>query len=157
MLEDVLHRLTDEGGAVLLVSHRLQEVLTLCQRVTVLRDGQNQGVFTTDRLDEATLLTTLLGRPPEAVSAAPDLAADRDVTLTARNLTGKGLHGLNFRLRQGEIVGFTGLVGSGHDELPYLIAGSEREPPRSVGDDTTFDGDTSLTRTWLPVLLVQLS
>lgn len=126
VLEGVLRRITAEGGAVLLVSHRLTEVLTLCTRVTVLRDGLNQGEFLASELDESTLLTKMLGRAPEEVSSAPDIVGEREVVLTASGLTGVHLQDMDFVLRRGQITGFTGLVGSGHDEIPYLVAGSVR-------------------------------
>ncbi len=124
LLQAVLRRLTEAGDAVVLVSHRLQEVLGMCERVTVLRDGQNQGVFATADLDESTLLLHMLGRPPVQIPVAAGHADEHRVVLRADGLRGEQLSHLTVALRSGEIVGITGLVGSGHDEVPYLIAGS---------------------------------
>ncbi len=124
ILQAVLRRLTDAGDAVLLVSHRLGEVLNLCRRVTILRDGCNQGCYDAATLDETTLLRHMLGADPvelPPVTSPDDLAA---AALTARGLSGDQLQNLNVELRRERIVGFTGLVGSGHDEIPYLVGGS---------------------------------
>jgi len=124
VLEAVLHRLTEVGDSVLLVSHRLGEVLTLCRRVTILRDGRNQGCYDTATLDETTMLHHMLGTDPitlPPVTVADDTSA---VALSVRGLCGERLRGLDVDLRPGQIVGFTGLIGSGHDEVPYLVAGS---------------------------------
>lgn len=124
VLMAVLQRMTDAGDSVLLVSHRLGEVLTLCSRVTILRDGRSQGCHDTSSLDEATLLRHMLGADP--ISIPPVQLADEasTVALSARGLSGERLQSLDLDLQPGRIVGVTGLIGSGHDELPYLLAGS---------------------------------
>ena len=124
LLEAVLHRLTEAGDAVVLVSHRLSEVLNLCSRVTVLRDGKNQGTFATAELDQPTLLHHMLGRQPIDMPPAAERVDERRARLSISGLSGDLLDDLTVNLHRGEIIGFTGLVGSGHDEIPYLIAGS---------------------------------
>ena len=124
ILEAVLRRLTDAGDSVLLVSHRLGEVLTLCRRVTILRDGRNQGCYEAATLDEATLLRHMLGTDPITLPPVGVAEETSTVALSARGLSGERLTGLSVDLRPGQIVGFTGLIGSGHDELPYLVAGT---------------------------------
>ena len=124
LLEAVLHRLTEAGDAVVLVSHRLSEVLNLCSRVTVLRDGKNQGTFATAELDQPTLLHHMLGRQPIDMPPAAERVDERRARLSINGLSGDLLDDLTVNLHRGEIIGFTGLVGSGHDEIPYLIAGS---------------------------------
>lgn len=135
ILRVVLRNLTDAGDAVVLVSHRLQEVLGICQRVTVLRDGQNQGVFATADLDESTLLEHMLGRPAAEIPLASDKAEDQPVVLQAKGLRGEQLRDLTIELRAGDITGVTGLVGSGHDEVPYLFAGSVSSRDGSLTTD----------------------
>jgi ribose transport system ATP-binding protein len=136
ILQAVLHRLIDQGDAVVLVSHRLSEVLNLCSRVTVLRDGQNQGTFATADLDQPTLLHHMLGRQPIDMPPAAERVDERRPQLSLQGLSGDLLDGLTVDLHRGEIIGFTGLVGSGHDEIPYLVAGST---PASTGR-ITLDG-----------------
>lgn len=124
ILMSVLRRMTDAGDSVLLVSHRLGEVLTLCRRVTILRDGRSQGCHDSSSLDEATLLRHMLGTEPISLPSVQTADESSAVVLNARRLSGERLRDLDLDLRAGQIVGVTGLVGSGHDELAYLIAGS---------------------------------
>jgi ribose transport system ATP-binding protein len=124
VLMAVLRRMTDAGDSVLLVSHRLGEVLTMCRRVTILRDGRSQGCHDSSALDEATLLRHMLGAEPISLPPVAGSSDSETVALSARGLSGEQLRDLDLDLRAGQIVGVTGLMGSGHDELPYLVAGS---------------------------------
>jgi ribose transport system ATP-binding protein len=136
LLEGVLANLTAAGDAVLLVSHRLKEVIDLCNSVTVLRDGQNQGIFDTQGLDEATLLRHMLGEDPTELSASNQGRESAPVAIQTRGLSGEQLRDISVEFHCGQITGFTGLVGSGHDEIPYLIAGSvqPRQGAIQLGD-----------------------
>lgn len=118
----------DRGGSALLVSHQLEEVLEHADRVTVLRDGRVvvTGVPTSE-LSEHELIRLMLGRelardsrprPPRKLPAAS--------VAEVRNLCGGILIDASLSVAAGEVVGVTGLLGSGFDELPYLIAGARR-------------------------------
>jgi ribose transport system ATP-binding protein len=120
---------------VLLISHRLDEVLTVTDTVTVLRDGQvvESGSRTAD-LDHSTLVAKMLGRQLQAdVAAGPAGAGEADGTSGApggaarvTGLTGGVLRDFSLEIGRGEVVGITGLVGSGWEELPYLLADDRR-------------------------------
>jgi ribose transport system ATP-binding protein len=122
LLADVVAR----GGSVLLVSHQLEEVLEHTDRVTVLRDGRvvADGVRTSE-LSEHELIRLMLGRElscgartrRNASASAPALAR-------VENLSGQLLREANLTIGAGEVVGVTGLLGSGFEELPYLLAGA---------------------------------
>jgi ribose transport system ATP-binding protein len=126
ILEGVLTNLTAAGDAVLLVSHRLKEVIDLCRSVTVLRDGRNQGIFDTKSLDESTLLHHMLGVDPMELGEISKVRISAPVAIEMQDLSGEQLENINVEIHSGRTTGFTGLVGSGHDEIPYLIAGSVR-------------------------------
>ncbi len=136
------------GAAVLLISHRLEEVLEVSDRVTVLRDGIVTGAgVRSAELDERALIKLMLGRELGGVSrrAGQAVVSTSEVVVGAQadsvsGLTGEVAHDLSFTVAPGEVLGFTGLVGSGFEELPYLLSGAQ---PARAGvlmlDGTRFD------------------
>jgi ribose transport system ATP-binding protein len=134
-LFDSIRRVRDRGVAVLYVSHRLDEVFSIADRVSVLRDGRKVGTYPTKELDEKKLIDLMLGAVvTRAVSSTATTAGDR--VLTARGLCGEVLAGVDFHVRAGEVVGFAGLTGSGREELlPVLFGARARNGTVEVGDD----------------------
>ena len=145
---EIVRRLAASGTAVIIVSHRLDEVLELTDRVSVLRDGRliTDGRPTRD-LSEASLAALLLGRELELLEERPrgrartgsHLATASGTRpgplLSARDLTSGPLRGIDFSAAAGEIVGVTGPTGSGHAELPYVLAGVARSASGTVSVD----------------------
>ncbi len=132
----VLRRIAADGGAVLMVSHNLEEVLSVAHNVTVLRDGQVVGESTpTNRLDEATLARRMLGFELGTARSRtrPAMAAPRVVV---SGLTGGAVTDVDLVVGPGEIVGLTGVPGAGYEDVPYLLAGTRR----SVAGSLTIDG-----------------
>jgi ABC-type sugar transport system ATPase subunit len=129
-----IRRLTDRGWGVLFVSHRLQEVLTLCNRVTVLRDGRTVLSAPSGEITEQALVEQIAGRAiePSVVSGSRVAGAIR---LAVRDLHGQQVSGVSFDVHEGEILGVTGLLGSGRDELPDLLAGAAPASAGSVSID----------------------
>jgi ribose transport system ATP-binding protein len=125
LLSAAARRLVERGSSVLLVTHRLDEVLDLCDRVSVVRDGRLVALLDRDEADEATLIEAMLGRslgelyPPKA-------RPQDEAVFSVRGLTGDVAQDVDLDVHRGEIVGVTGLVGMGHDELPYLLFGARR-------------------------------
>ena len=126
-LLEIIRRLSDAGTTVLLVSHHLEEVLAVCSRVTVMRDGHV--VRTNDAKDETphSLVNAMIGRemtleyPPKRSPAV-----DAPVVLEVRGLTrGRALDDVSLAVRAGEIVGLAGLVGSGRTEVARGIFGAD--------------------------------
>ena len=123
-----VRRLAATGTAIILVSHRLDEVLSLTDRVTVLQDGRMvAGNIATKGLTEASLARLLLGREIELLegrtpSAAP-ASQPASPVLRARDIRGEFLRGVDLDLAPGEVLGITGSASSGHAELPYVLAG----------------------------------
>ena len=127
----MVRRLASDGTAVIIVSHRLDEVLALTDRVTVLQDGEVvAGDRATAGLTEASLARLLLGRELElleALPARPSSAADvtkRPVALEARGLRGGELRQLDLEVHAGEVVGITGASGSGQGDVPAVLSGA---------------------------------
>ena len=131
-LHRVMRRLRDEGVTQLLVTHALDEALELCDRVSVIRDGSIIGTFDSTELTTAHVAHLMLGYDPAGPApAAPFRPPDRAVpgaqtaefALALEGLGGELLREASFAVREGEIVGVTGLADSGHLDLPGLLAG----------------------------------
>ncbi|MFF3346483.1 sugar ABC transporter ATP-binding protein [Streptomyces sp. NPDC002779] len=133
----VIRRLRDAGIAVVYVSHRLDELYEVCGTVTVLRDGRRVHHGELARLDRLQLVSTMLGRDLGEVRAegltkftGEHGAADAEPVLRAQELTvPHKLHGVSVSIRPGEVVGLSGLLGSGRTETAKTIAGALQ--PRS--------------------------
>ncbi len=129
----VIRQLKARGVGIIYVSHRLEEVFTLADRVTVLRDGRL--VITTDvkSIDVLSLVALMLGRDPEQVralgtTAFSETAAEAgEPVLEVEHLTGgRSPRDVSFRTHRGEVVGLAGLLGSGRTELARVIFGLNR-------------------------------
>jgi len=123
-LFSVVKDLQAKGIATLFVSHKLDEVFQIAERVTVLRDGRLVGTFPSRELDDAKLTMLMTGKrvePAKQVAAAPK----ETVVLEVRHLSKRGnFQDINFRLHRGEILGITGLLGSGRTELALALFGA---------------------------------
>ena len=121
--KDLLFRLIravrDRGCTVIYVTHRLQEVFDLADRVTVLRGGQRVATRSVAELDYDSLIELILGRPLDAVYPEHHQHVGAGV-LDVENLAGGHLDDLSFSVRAGEIVGIIGLTGSGAEDVPHL-------------------------------------
>ena len=132
----VVRRLSAEGIAVVFVSHRLAEVLDVCTRVTVLRDGRHVGTFPTAGMTQTRLTELMTGRTFDHTLVPPDSGA-APVMLAVDNLSRAGDYaGVSFTIRAGEIVGLTGRLGSGRTELALSLFGMTRPEQGSI----TLDG-----------------
>jgi ribose transport system ATP-binding protein len=125
LLFSLIDNLRRRGVSILFVTHRLDEVFTIADRVTVLRDGEVVGTEAVEALDTGSLVQMILGRPVEQLypEPPPPLA---DLALVASNLQGAQVKDLSFQLRRGEILGVAGLTGSGREEVGRLLFGAER-------------------------------
>jgi ribose transport system ATP-binding protein len=125
LLLEALRRCAIAGQTILYISHRLDEVLALADRVTVLRDGERVVTAGAAELTEAKLVEHIAGRPVAltAATAPPDLSAAEEV-LRVLDVHGPPLRGVGLTLRRGEIVGVAGLLGSGRTELLQTIFGA---------------------------------
>jgi ribose transport system ATP-binding protein len=125
----LIRSIIDDGASVLLICHRLEEVLEHTDRVTVLRDGKLAATgLVTQQLSEAELTRTILGysltahTSRSAERAAQPARAGAGVRVTG--LTGPALQPLDLEIKPGEILGITGLVGSGFGSIPYMLSGA---------------------------------
>jgi ribose transport system ATP-binding protein len=143
-LFEQIRRLTARGVAVIFISHKLDEIMELADRVTVLRDGQLIATVGTEALTPDSIAQMMVGRelsnlyPPKH---EPDV--DAPVVLGVRNLVASGVKGISFDLRKGEILGFAGLIGSGRTAVAEAVVGLSH---RSGGDITLNGKPVNFTR-----------
>ena len=122
----VAGRLAENGAALLFISHRLEEMYAICQRVTVLRDGALVTTAPIADLDRDTLVRSMVGRPVSQLYPERDAEAG-DTALVVEGLTRAGVFAdVSFQVRRGEIVGLAGLVGSGRSEVARAIFGVDQ-------------------------------
>lgn len=122
-LFEIVRRIKDEGMNVIFISHRLDEVFQICERITILKDGQLVGTYETRDLTIPLAVEKMLGRKIQ--NAFPRIETEKgEMFLEVRNLAGTGnIKNVNLQLRAGEIVGLAGLVGGGKSELCKLLFG----------------------------------
>ena len=125
LLFDFIRGVAKSGSSVLFVSHDLEEVQRITDRITVLRDGRVAGTVTTADTDGHQLVQLIIGRDLDE-SDGPDREPDvnRRVVLQVRNLTTQWLTDVSFDLHEGEVLGLTGLVGSGFEDVAYALYGA---------------------------------
>jgi ribose transport system ATP-binding protein len=113
-----------EGASVMFVSHDVDEVLAITDRATVLRDGVVAGTLITRESTRQEFVEMIVGRRVETVPARPQDFGLEEADTAIEGLSGGTLEDLSIQLHRGEVVGLTGLIGSGFDEVPYLVFGS---------------------------------
>ncbi len=130
----IVRQLASEGVAIIYTSHRIEEVLELADRVTVLRDGRRVVTAPIGELSRGAIISAMVGREM-ATNERGATAQDGAVVLSVRNLTldtlgphgwRRTLHGVSFELKRGEILGIGGLLGSGRTEILESIFGVAR-------------------------------
>jgi len=123
----IIEGLARSGVAILYVSHRLDEVMRLCHRVTAFRDGGSVAHIGKADLTRAALVEAIVGGQVERLSKGPAAPAAGGVALSVRGLARHPrVKGVSFDLRRGEVLGIGGLVGAGRSELARLIYGADK-------------------------------
>ncbi|NMC35128.1 MAG: sugar ABC transporter ATP-binding protein [Veillonellaceae bacterium] len=123
-LFQIIRELSNDGIGILYVSHRLDEIIDLCDSITVFKDGQN--VLSTKRgeVTKKSLVKAIVGGDVQQMDSSNSTTETRPVILETRNLSaGRYVRDVSFKLHQGEVLGFGGLVGAGRTELAQLIFG----------------------------------
>ncbi|MDR2620637.1 MAG: sugar ABC transporter ATP-binding protein [Propionibacteriaceae bacterium] len=127
VLFGVVKRLTERGIGIIYISHRLEEIFRIGDRVTVLRDGHYIATSNVADTDQPALIRQMVGRDVEAYQNDTIDAPKGAEVLRLENVGRKGaLHDISFTVREGEVVGIAGLVGAGRTELARVIMGLDR-------------------------------
>ncbi|MHC4622790.1 MAG: sugar ABC transporter ATP-binding protein [Planctomycetota bacterium] len=117
-----LRRLRLQGVGIIYISHRLEEVMRLTDRVTVLRDGRSMGTQPAHQLNQRELIRWMVGRDIKDHFHRPAVRAG-EAALQVEHLRSARIHGVSFELHYGEVLGLAGLVGSGRTELARALFG----------------------------------
>jgi monosaccharide-transporting ATPase len=131
VLFDVIRQLKAEGVSVVFVSHKLDELYEVCDRVTIMRDGRTVKTADMAAIGKLELVASMLGRDIAQVAKSATAFGDRrgrigDVVLTADNLAaGHKVHDVSFSVKRGEIAGFAGLLGAGRTETARMVFGAD--------------------------------
>ena len=126
LLFAMIARLKNGGVAIVYISHRLSEVFALGDRITVLRDGRKIASLLPAETTPDQLVTLMVGRPVDTTYTRPGRPTPGETALEVSNLSGPGFSDINLTVRAGEIVGLSGLVGSGRTEVARAIFGADR-------------------------------
>jgi ABC-type sugar transport system ATPase subunit len=126
-LYNLIRQLAAAGSSIIFISHDLNEVLTVCGRVSVMRDGALIDTRPVSRWTTDTLVAAMLGDTPQIKLAAREHSCASETVFRACNISVEGrVSDVSFDVRRGEILGVAGLVGSGRSELLRAIFGAER-------------------------------
>ena len=136
-LFEIMRELRDQGIAILYISHRLQEIFEVCDRVTVLKDGAYIGTMDTKDITTDDIIQAMVGRSiKDLYPAKNEDNQEAEELLRVSNLSGFGFKDISFSLRKGELLGFSGLVGAGRSEIMRGLCGIDRIKSGSI----YFDG-----------------
>ena len=137
----VLKQLRSEGVSIIYISHRLEEIFGLADRITVLKDGTYVGTEDVDKITKDRLVAMMVGREMTQMFPKRQQAIGEEVLVVNNLNAGRLVRDVSFRLRAGEILGFSGLVGSGRTETMRVIFGADKKESGSItylGKPVTF-------------------
>ncbi|MCI8551007.1 MAG: sugar ABC transporter ATP-binding protein [Lachnospiraceae bacterium] len=134
-LLELMRSLKQKGVSIIFVSHKLNEVYQVCDRITVLRDGVYIGTGTVEEIVYDKLISMMVGRKIESVFPAHETRPG-ETFFEARDICSSRVKNVSFYLRKGEVLGFYGLVGSGRTETMRALLGIDR----NTKGDVTLNG-----------------
>ena len=129
-LLDIIRTVSESGIGIIYISHHLEEVFKIGDRITVLRDGRKVSEYELSGLTKSKLIKDMVGRDPSTFYERESVPTG-ETLFEARNVYGNGAKGISFTLRRGEILGIAGMAGSGRSELMSVLFGSA---PLDSGD-----------------------
>ncbi len=144
-LFQIINGLKKKGVSTIFISHRMDEVFNISDRVTIMRDGRYIDTLITSETDEKEIVSLMVGRSMDKQFHRPNEAYcnDDDPVMEVRNLSLDGVfRDINFTLHSGEILGLTGLVGAGRSELVQAIFGVDEHPEGEI----LIDGEPVVIR-----------
>lgn len=129
-LFSIINTLREKGVSIIYISHRLEEVYRLSDRLTILRDGKNAGLLEKNEIVPAVVIRTMIGKEVDESTGSKKMlhSEDTDVRLEVKNLTSPTdrFRNISFQVHRGEILGFSGLIGAGRTELVRAIYGVDK-------------------------------
>lgn len=132
LLYKIVHKLSKKGTAIIFMSHKLDEVFTVADRISVLRDGRTIGTYFVDEITEEELVRLIVGREMTDMYSKQQVKIG-ETALEVENLSRKGVFDqINFKVRKGEILGFYGLIGAKRTETMRTVFGVDRKTSGTV-------------------------
>jgi len=129
----LVKQVTEKGVGVIYISHHLEEVFSIHDRITVLRDGIKVATHGKDEVSEDKIISEMIGRDVSKFYTRERVEIDPTRSIEFKNFSrGDAVKDVSFKIHKGEIVGFAGMVGSGRTELARLIFGADRKSSGSV-------------------------
>lgn len=130
----IIDDLRSKGVGIIYISHRMDEIARITDRVTVMRDGEYVGTVNTKDTTKDEIISMMVGRAIyEDPKAASTVAEDAPVVLEVKNLcAGTAVKDVSFKLHKGEILGFSGLMGAGRTEVARLLFGADKKESGSI-------------------------
>lgn len=130
----IINDLRAKGVGIIYISHRMDEIARITDRVTVMRDGEYVGTVNTKDTTKDEIISMMVGRTIyEDPKAASTVAEDAPVVLEVKNLcAGTAVKDVSFKLHKGEILGFSGLMGAGRTEVARLLFGADKKESGSI-------------------------
>lgn len=124
-LFNIIRKLKEKGITIIFISHRLDEVFEVSDRISILRDGKFIATVNTKETNRNELIKYMVGRELTNIHPKRDFEIGKEI-LEVNNLSGNGVENITFTLHEGEILGVAGLIGSGRTEMLELISGVKR-------------------------------
>lgn len=122
---EVVKKLKEKGVTIIYISHRLEEIFAICDRVSVMRDGKHILTKNVKDTNVNELISNMVGREVSDIYPKREIKKDQKTILEVNNLTNKKVKNVSFKLKTGEILGIGGLVGSGRTELAMALFGAD--------------------------------
>jgi ribose transport system ATP-binding protein len=126
----LINRLKANGVTIVYISHRLEEVFQLCDRVSILRDGALVSTQKVVETNEEKLIVGMINRAVDQIYYKEPIPFGAEI-LHTENLTGKGFEDVSIRVRSGEVIGLYGLIGAGRSEFVLSLFGRS---PKTGGE-----------------------
>ena len=133
-LFEIVNNLKKRGISIIFISHRMDELFRISDRVTVMRDGSVISTYDTKSITKTELIKDMVGRTLSETFPEREMKYG-DVALEVKQLCGNIVHPISFQLRHGEVLGLAGLVGAGRTELARLIFGADKKDSGEVWVD----------------------
>lgn len=149
ILFHLIELLKKEQMTIIYISHRLEEVFTVADRIAIMRDGALVAIMKNEFLTKADVIINMLGRKVESMYPEKTHNKSDEVILEAKSITTGHVHNISFQLHNGEILGIAGLVGSGRTELARAIYGLDKITTGSLhvkGKEIQVRGPASLLK-----------
>lgn len=147
-LFETLNKLRSEGVSIIYISHRMEEIFQIADSITIMRDGEVTGTGRRDQMEMNQVIELMIGRklstmfPPRAVEMGEEI-------LRVEELEGEAFRRISFSVRRGEVLGISGLVGSGRSEIVRAIFGADRKKSGKVylnGQEVTIHSPKDAVR-----------